>query len=197
MRLLLASRSEARRDMLEAAGVTFEIADARLDEEEAKAGLVATGFEPRDLAEMLAEMKARGVAASAGTMVLGADQVLERDDGAMLSKPRSRAEALDQLRSLSGRTHFLHSAAVVIEQNERAWGCTQSVALSVRRLGEAFLRDYLDREYEAIRWSVGGYRIEGRGAQLFDRIEGSHFAVLGLPLLPLLAYLRQRGMLAA
>lgn len=195
MRLLLASRSEARRRMLEAAGVAFETADAALDEEEAKAGLLATGFEPRDLAEMLAEMKARGIAASAGTLVLGADQVLERDDGGMLSKPRSQAEAFDQLRSLSGRTHLLHSAAVVIEQGERAWGCTESVALSVRRLGDSFLRDYLAAEYEAIRWSVGGYRIEGRGAQLFERIQGSHFAVLGLPLLPLLAYLRQRGML--
>jgi septum formation protein len=195
MRLLLASRSEARRRMLEAAGVAFETADAALDEEEAKAGLLATGFEPRDLAEMLAEMKARGIAASAGTLVLGADQVLERDDGGMLSKPRSQAEAFDQLRSLSGRTHLLHSAAVVIEEGERAWGCTESVALSVRRLGDSFLRDYLAAEYEAIRWSVGGYRIEGRGAQLFERIQGSHFAVLGLPLLPLLAYLRQRGML--
>jgi septum formation protein len=195
MRLLLASRSEARRRMLEAAGVAFETADAALDEEEAKAGLLATGFEPRDLAEMLAEMKARGIAASAGTLVLGADQVLERDDGGMLSKPRSQAEAFDQLRSLSGRTHLLHSAAVVIEQGERAWGCTESVALSVRRLGDSFLRDYLAAEYEAIRWSVGGYRIERRGAQLFERIQGSHFAVLGLPLLPLLAYLRQRGML--
>jgi len=195
MKLLLASRSEARRDMLEAAGVAFETADAALDEEEAKAGLLATGFEPRDLAEMLAEMKARGVAAPAGTLVLGADQVLERDDGQMLSKPHSREEAFLQLRSLSGRTHFLHSAAVAIEQGERVWGCTESVALSVRPLGEAFLRDYLAQEYEAIRWSVGGYRIEGRGAQLFERIQGSHFAVLGLPLLPLLAYLRKRGML--
>ena len=197
MRLLLASRSKARRDMLAAAGVAFELADVALDEEEAKAGLLATGFEPRDLAEMLAEMKARAVTGPAGTLVLGADQVLERDDGRTLSKPRSRDEALDQLRSLSGRTHFLHSAAVVVEQGERAWGCTESVALSVRRLGESFLQDYLTHECEAIRWSVGGYRIEGRGAQLFDRIEGSHFAVLGLPLLPLLAYLRQRGMLMA
>ena len=183
--------------MLEAAGVPFEAAEAALDEEEAKAGLLATGFEPRDLAEMLAEMKARSVDAPAGTLVLGADQVLERDDGAMLSKPASRAEAHSQLRSLSGRTHYLHSAAVLIERDERAWGCTETVAMTVRPLGEAFLHDYLAREYEAVRWNVGGYRVEGRGAQLFDRIDGSHFAVLGLPLLPLLAYLRERGLLAA
>ncbi len=181
--------------MLEAAGVRFELAEAELDEQEAKAGLVAAGFEPRNLAEMLAEMKARSVAAAPGALVLGADQVLERDDGSMLSKPRSREEALVQLRSLSGRTHYLHSGAVVIDGGERAWGRTETAALSVRRLGERFLQDYLDAEYDAIRWSVGGYRIEGPGVQLFAEIQGSHFAILGLPLLSLLDFLRQRGLL--
>jgi len=195
VRLLLASRSEARRRMLEAAGVEYDSAEAVLDEEEAKAGLAAAGFEPRDLAEMLAEMKAKSVAAEAGTLVLGADQVLERDDGSMLSKPRSRAEALDQLRSLSGRTHYLHSGAVILEAGERAWGRTETAALSVRKLGGDFLEDYLDREYEQIRWSVGGYRIEGPGVQLFDQVDGSHFAILGLPLLPLLDFLREREIL--
>ena len=194
-RLLLASKSEARRRMLEAAGVPFETVDAELDEAEAKAGLVATGFEPRDLAEMLADMKARSVAAPADALVLGADQVLERDDGSMLSKPRSRGEAREQLRSLSGRTHYLHSAAVAIERGERVWGRTETAALSVRELGDDFLEAYLDREYEAVRWNVGGYRIEGRGAQLFEEIHGSHFAILGLPLLPLLEYLRLRSLL--
>lgn len=196
MRLLLASRSEARRRMLEAAGVAFEAATAGLDEAQAKAGLIDAGFEPRDLAEMLAEMKARSVAAGPDALVLGADQVLERDDGAVLGKPASRGEALEQLRSLSGRTHFLHSAAVIVERGERAWGETESVALRVRRLSEPFIRDYLEREYEAVRSSVGGYRIEGPGVQLFDEIDGSHFAILGLPLLPLLAFLRSRGLLA-
>lgn len=195
MRLLLASKSEARRRMLEAAGVPLETAAAGLDEEEAKAGLQTAGFEPRDLAEMLAEMKAKGVAADADALVLGADQVLELDDGTILSKPASRDEAAAQLRALSGGTHYLHSAAVVVEGGARVWGCTESVAMDVRPLGDQFIRAYLDREYEAIRWSVGGYRIEGLGAQLFDEIEGSHFAVLGLPLLPLLAYLRERGLL--
>lgn len=197
MKLLLASRSVARRRMLEAAGVSFDVVAAELDEDEAKAGLVAAGFEPRDLAEMLAEMKAKSVAAGASDQVLGADQVLELEDGTMLSKPRSRAEAAAQLRTLSGSSHFLHSAAVVAEGGERVWGCTESVALHVRALGEGFIRLYLDREYDAIRWSVGGYRVEGLGVQLFDEIEGSHFAVLGLPLLPLLAYLRERGVLTS
>ena len=195
MKLLLASRSTARRAMLAAAGVPFESVDAELDEEQAKRGLIAAGFEPRDLAEMLAEMKARSVAAPAGTMVLGADQVLERDDGSMLSKPASRGEALAQLRSLSGRTHYLHSAAVVVENGERAWGRTETAVMSVRRLGDAFLQDYLDHEHEAVRFNVGAYRVEGPGVQLFEAIEGSHFAVLGLPLLSLLDFLRERGLI--
>jgi septum formation protein len=197
MRLLLASKSQARRAMLEAAGVAFEVVGAELDEEAAKAGLHGAGFEPRDIAEELAQLKALSVAASAGDLVLGADQVLERADGSMLSKPESRDEAVDQLRSLSGATHYLHSAAVVAEGGEGVWWNVETAELTMRPLGEAFLEAYLDREYEAIRWSVGGYRIEGPGAQLFERVEGSHFAILGLPLLPLLAYLRERGLLTA
>jgi septum formation protein len=182
--------------MLEAAGVDFEIASAELDEEEAKAGLVEAGFEPRDLAEMLAELKAKSVRDADDALVLGADQVLETGDGEILSKPGSREEAFEQLRALAGAVHYLHSAAVVVEAGERVWGRTESAALNVRALSEAFIRDYLVREYEAIRWNVGGYRIEGPGAQLFDDIRGSHFVILGLPLLPLLAYLRERDMLA-
>lgn len=193
MKLLLASRSSARRRMLEAAGVAFETATATLDEEEAKAGLAAAGFEPRDMAEMLSELKAKSVAGG-DALVIGADQTLELDDGTMLSKPVSRQDAADQLRRMSGRSHFLHSGAVVAEGGERVWGVTESVRLDVRPLGETFINDYLDREYEAVRFNVGGYRIEGLGAQLFESIEGSHFAILGLPLLPLLAYLRERGL---
>lgn len=196
MRLLLASQSKARREMLAAAGVTFDTVSAPLDEAEAKAGLAATGFEPRDTAEMLAELKAKSVPAGADTLVIGADQVLELDDGSMLSKAGSREELLGQLRLLSGRTHKLHSAAVVAEGGERVWGATETVDLKVRPLGEDFLRAYLDAEYDEVRFCVGGYRIEGRGAQLFERVEGSHFAILGLPLLPLLACLRERGLLA-
>jgi septum formation protein len=181
--------------MLEAAGIAFETVAASLDEEDAKAGLEAAGFEPRDMAEMLAAMKATSIKA-ADALVIGADQTLELEDGSMLSKPGSRDEAADQLRRLSGRCHFLHSAAVVAERGERVWGETESVRLDVRPLGEAFIQDYLDREFEAVRFNVGGYRIEGLGAQLFEEVDGSHFAVLGLPLLPLLAFLRERGMIA-
>lgn len=194
MKLLLASQSAARRQMLTAVGLAFETVSAPLDEEEAKAGLAAAGFEPRDSAEMLAELKAKSVPAVPDILVIGADQVLELDDGTMLSKPGSREELLAQLRTLGGRTHWLHSAAVVAEAGERAWGDTESVELKVRPLSEAFLEAYLNAEYEAVKGCVGGYRIEGRGVQLFEAVEGSHFAVLGLPLLPLLAYLRERGL---
>jgi septum formation protein len=195
MKLLLASQSATRKRMLEAAGVPFETVAADFDEAGAKAGLAATGFEPRDMAEMLAEMKAISAEAGEGDLVIGADQVLELDDGTMLSKPGSRQEALAQLRLLSGGTHYLHSAAVVVEAGARVWGETETVAMDVRRLGEDFLQTYLDAEYETVRHNVGGYRIEGMGAQLFEEVEGSHFAILGLPLLPLLDYLRERGLL--
>jgi len=195
MRLLLASKSAARRAMLEAAGVPFETASAELDEDAAKAGLEAAGFDARGVAEELAQLKALSVAAAPGDLVLGADQTLELDDGTMLSKPADRAELRDQLAAMSGRTHLLHSAAVIVEDGETRWWQSESVALTMRPLGDAFLDSYLGREWEYVRWSVGGYRIEGPGAQLFERVEGSHFAVLGMPLLPLLAYLRERGVI--
>ena len=196
MRLILASQSRARRQMLEQAGVPFEAAPPELDEEAAKAGLAGAGFDPRGVAEELAQLKALSIAAPPGDLVLGSDQTLELEDGDMLSKPESREEALGQLLALSGRTHFLHSAAVIAEDGEGVWWNSETVELAMRPLSSAFLEHYLDREYEAVRWNVGGYRIEGMGAQLFDRIVGSHFAVLGMPLLPLLAYLRERGLLA-
>ena len=196
MKLILASQSAARRHMLEQAGVPFEAAVPALDEEAAKAGLAGAGFDPRGVAEELAQLKALSIDPGPDSLVLGSDQVLELEDGSMLSKPESREEALDQLRMLSGRTHYLHSAAVIAEQGEGIWWDSETVALTMRPLSDSFLTLYLDSEYESARWSVGAYRIEGMGAQLFDRIEGSHFAILGMPLLPLLAFLRERGLLA-
>ena len=195
MRLLLASKSAARRHMLEAAGVEFETCDAPLDEEAAKAELRASDIGPRALAAALAERKALSVPASDSDLVLGADQTLERHDGTMLDKPGSYEEALAQLRSLSGTAHCLHAAAAIAQAGVISWRRTATVTLHVRPLGDDFLRAYLDTEFESIRYNVGGYRIEGPGVQLFSRIEGSHFAIMGLPLLPLLRYLRRQGVL--
>ena len=196
MRLLFASKSAARREMLTRAGVPFEIVDASLDEEAAKAGLDGAGFDPRGIAEELAQLKAISADSGQDDLVLGSDQTLELADGTMLSKPESRVDARAQLRALAGTTHRLHSAAVIAEAGEALWWHCETVELTMRPLSDVFLEGYLDAEYEHIRWSVGGYRIEGPGAQLFDRIHGSHFAILGMPLLPLLGYLRERGILA-
>lgn len=179
--------------MIEAAGVPFEAVDAKVDEEALKRE--RSGLEAKYLAMSLAEAKALSVVTDA--LVLGSDQVLERDDGSLLEKARSRAELSDQLRWLSGRTHRLHSAAAVVEGGSIVWRGTETVLMTMRPLSEAFVEAYLDTEYETVRWSVGGYHVEGRGVQLFDRIDGSHFAVLGMPLLPLLAYLRERGVVAS
>lgn len=187
--------------MLERAGVPFATVSSDLDEDRAKRALQAKGRSAAEIAAGLAELKALGAGlggasrGAAGDLVLGADQTLELDDGTLLDKPGSRAEAFDQLKRMSGSTHRLHSAAAIAQNGAIVWGDAQSVALSMRPLGEGFLNAYLDREYESIRWSVGCYRIEDRGAQLFDRIEGSHFAILGLPLLPLLAFLRAQGVI--
>jgi septum formation protein len=183
--------------MLDEAGVPFGLVEAELDEERAKTGLAGAGFDPLGLAEKLAEAKALSVADPGTDLILGADQVLEREDGGLLSKPASREDALDQLRSLRGTTHKLHSAAAIAEGGKPVWWGSETVQLTMRAFSDDFLRDYLDREWQEIRWSVGGYRIEGPGVQLFEKIEGSHFAILGLPLLPLLDYLRQRGVLAS
>jgi septum formation protein len=181
--------------MLQAAAVPFESADADLDEDDVKTSLRAQGVGAADLALGLARAKALGVKAGAGDFVIGSDQTLELEDGAMLDKPGSAEELLDQLQRLSGRSHKLHAAAVIAEAGTIAWSCIETTTMHVRPLGADFLRDYVEREFNTVRWSVGGYHVEGRGAQLFDRIEGSHFAVQGLPLLPLLSFLRQRGLL--
>jgi septum formation protein len=181
--------------MLQAAGVPFEPVEAELDEEAAKAGLQGAGFDAIGVAEELAQLKALSVSAGEGDLVLGCDQVLEQADGSILSKPHAREELRAQLESLRGTTHKLHSAAVICEQGEAKWWGLETAALTMRPLGDPFLDSYLDREWEHVRWNVGGYRIEGPGIQLFERIEGSHSAILGLPLLPLLAYLRERGLL--
>lgn len=195
MRLLLASKSATRRRMLEAAGVPFGTAEAEFDEESAKTELRGRGLGAAELALALAQAKAVAVDAGPELIVLGSDQVLEREDGSVLDKAGSRAELGEQLRSLRGRPHRLHSAAVAVAGGKPVWHATETATLHVRQFSDAFLLSYLDREYEDVRWSVGGYHAEGRGAQLFERIEGSHFAVLGLPLLPLLDFLREREIL--
>jgi septum formation protein len=196
MRLILASQSAGRRAMLDAAGVPFEAVSPGVDEDTAKSSL--RHLKARDLADALAELKALKISAKMpGDLVLGGDSVVELDDGRLLDKAATRDEAVDHLRALSGRRHHLHSAAVIAENGQPSWRVVDRVTLHVRPLSDAFIADYLDREWQQARWCVGVYRIEGPGAQLFSRIEGSHFSVIGLPLLPLLDHLRTRGVLAS
>ena len=197
-RLLLASQSMSRRRLLGDAGVPFETVDAGIDEEAIKAGLVAEGLGARDLADALAQWKAvRPSRRAPDALVLGCDQTLELDDGSRVDKMDTQAEAAALLERMSGRPHRLHSAAVIAQGGAAVWRQIESVTLHMRPLSSAFIADYLAREWENCRWCVGCYRIEGPGAQLFARVTGSLFAVQGLPLLPLLDYLRTRSVLPA
>ena len=197
-RLLLASQSEGRRRMLTDAAVPFETVHAGIDEEAIKDALVDEGLGPRDLADALAEWKARRPSMrNPGAHVLGCDQTLELDDGSRIDKVETRDEAAALLARMSGRTHKLHSAAVMALAGETIWRQIESVTLQMRPLSSAFIDQYLDLDWENCRWCVGCYRIEGPGAQLFSKVSGSLFAVQGLPLLPLLDYLRTRSILAA
>lgn len=195
-RLLLASRSESRQRLLRDAGVPFEPIAAGVDEDAAKDALLGEGLSPRDLADALSELKAlRPSARVPGALVLGCDQTLDLD-GTLVSKCESRAEAASLLQRMSGRRHHLHSAAVIALDGAPIWRHIESVAMDVRPLSAGFIDQYLDADWENCRWCVGCYRIEGPGAQLFARIGGSLFAVQGLPLIPLLDFLRVRGVLA-
>ena len=196
--LILASQSASRRAMLDAAGVPFTAMAAGVDEESMKIGLRAEGVSPRNLADALAELKATKLSRRHPTdLVLGCDSTVAFDDGTMIDKAESREAQRDLLLRLSGQRHKLHSAAVICEGGSPIWRHVDSATLHVRPLSEAFVDAYLDAEWPEIGHCVGGYRIEGRGAQLFSRIEGSQFTILGLPLLPLLDYLRTRGVLTA
>lgn len=184
--------------MLAVAGVPHSAVSAAVDEQAATQALTASGASPRDLADALAELKAIKVSQQLPTdLVLGCDSVVVMADGSLIDKPADRAAAADQLRRLSGTTHSLFSAAVLAEQGRATWRHVDSVALTMRPLSAGFINAYLDEEWPAISHCVGCYRIEGRGAQLFSAISGSHFTIMGMPLLPLLAHLRVRGVIAA
>lgn len=193
MELILASLSEARARMLARAGVEFRAVAARVDEQAARASLEAESVRPREVADALAEAKARKVAArQPAALVIGADQVLDLD-GEILGKPSSQDEARQQLRRLSGRAHRLYSAAVAVEHGEPVWRHVGEARMHVRQLTEPWLDGYVERNWERISGSVGGYLIEEEGVRLFDRVEGDIFTVMGLPLVQLLSWLTIRG----
>ena len=192
--LVLASKSDVRGKLLAAAGLRFEIRPAQLDERAAEAQ--AGPLDAAAAARLLAHKKAESVAATLpGRLVLGADQTLAR--GTMrFSKPVDRAEAAEQLRALRGRTHELNSALALVRDGKLLFDCVDTARLTMRDFSDVFLEEYLDMAGRAALASVGGYQLEGVGVHLFERVEGDYFTILGLPLLQLLAFLRDNGFIA-
>ena len=196
MTFVLASTSVTRAQLLKAAGLEVEIVAPRVDEMTARQALEAEKAKPRDIADALAEMKARKVAERMpDRIVLGCDQVLDLD-GVVLSKPDTPEVARAQLRALRGRSHRLLSAIVVYEGALPVWRHVAEARLTMHAMSDTYLEDYVARNWDSIRHSVGGYRIEEEGVRLFSAIAGDHFTILGLPLLPLLAWAASRGMIA-
>jgi septum formation protein len=192
--LILASQSASRKAMLAAAGVPFTAETAGVDENMVKQAMIAEGTDGRRLADALAELKAVKVSRRhPEALVLGCDSTVAAADGSLIDKAESRAESAAQLRALAGTTHKLTSAAVVAQGGVPIWRHVDTARLTMRPFSEAFVQSYLEAEWPAIGGCVGGYRLEGLGAQLFSRIDGDHFTILGLPLLPLLDWLRVRG----
>jgi len=193
--VILASASRIRATMLQAAGVPVEVVPARVDESELKIALRGQGADPADVAVALAELKALQVSRSRpGRLVLGADQMLDCD-GAWFDKPESPGAARDQLLALRGRKHRLTSAAVLARDGARIWHHAAVAQLTMRGFTDAFLGLYLAEAGETVLGSVGAYQLEGLGAQMFERIEGDYFVILGLPLLPVLDILREQNVL--
>ena len=192
-RIVLASGSRFRRAMLEAAGVALDVAPAEIDERAVEQTLEGSGATPEDLAQVLAEAKALEVSErQPGRLVLGCDQTLTLDNE-LFHKPEDMEDARRHLLKLSGRTHQLSSAAVLARNGTALWRHVGIARLTMRRLEPAFIGRHLARVGPMALNSVGAYQIEGEGVQLFEKIEGDHFTIVGLPLLPLLGELRELG----
>jgi septum formation protein len=191
--LILASQSRARQTLLANAGISFEAVPAEIDE---RAVQHASGLaSPGDIAALLAREKALSVSARRpGKFVVGADQTLALGER-LFSKPASRAQAAEQLRVLAGQRHELHSAVAVARDGKILFADVAVARMTMRRLSESEIDAYLDEAGEAVTTSVGAYQLEGLGVHLFERIEGDHFTILGLPLLPLFAFLRSQRLL--
>ena len=191
--IILASGSEIRAQLLRNAGVDFRIEKARLDEEMLRRSLEQEGATPRDIADGLAEAKAMKVSAkNPDSLVIGCDQILDFE-GKVFSKPTSMKEAREQLKALRNNRHMLLSAAVIYRDGRPVWRHVGVVRLVMRDFSDDYLEDYLSRNWESIRWSVGGYKLEEEGVRLFSRVDGDYFNVLGLPLFELLTLLMASG----
>jgi septum formation protein len=194
--LTLASKSAARARLLAGAGVVFDVAESGVDEDEVKIRLLGDGASPREIALALAEAKALTVSRGRTGLVIGADQTLDMD-GALFDKAASIEEVRRRLQTFRGRAHQLHSGVAVARDGALIWREVQSAHLAMRGFTDAFLETYLARNSRAALSSVGCYQLENEGLQLFERIEGDYFTILGLPMLGLLDLLRREGAIAA
>lgn len=193
--IILASGSQIRAQLLRNAGIRFDVTIARIDEQMVKEALLVEEAHPRDIADTLAEMKARKIADKhPDAMVIGCDQVLALKQS-MLSKPTSPEDAMHQLQMMRGEQHTLLSAAVIYHEGKPVWRHIGQVRLRMRDVSDAYLDGYISRNWDDIRHSVGAYQLEGEGVRLFHSISGDYFHVLGLPLLELLAFLTLRGVI--
>jgi nucleoside triphosphate pyrophosphatase len=191
--LILASGSSIRALLLRNAAVAFSVQVPTIDEQSIKRSMIKHRARPQDIADALAEAKARAISQGAqGSLVLGSDQILEFE-GALLSKPKSPDEAMQQLTSMRGKQHRLFSAAVICENGKPVWRYVGCVTLQMRESSDAFLQGYIERNWPDIGHAVGAYMLEQEGVRLFSRIEGDYFHVLGMPLLEILGYLTERG----
>lgn len=191
--IILASGSPFRKSMLENAGVAFEVDKATIDERAVEAAVEGSGLTPEDLASILAEAKALDVSQRRpGALVIGTDQTLSLGDE-VLHKPSDMEDARRRLLALSGKTHQLNSAIVLVRDGEVVWRHVAVARLTMRELDPRFVGRHLSRVGDKALSSVGAYQIEGEGIQLFDKVEGDHFTIVGMPLLPLLAKLREIG----
>ena len=195
--VVLASASRPRLELLRCAGVDLRAEPARVDEAEVKASLLAEKATAAAAAETLAELKAHKVShREPGALVIGADQILECD-GRWFDKPPDRAAAAEHLRALSGKTHALVTATCVVRDGVRLWHHGEAPRLTMRPLDASFIESYLDAAGPGVLQTVGGYQLEGLGAQLFSKVSGDYFTILGLPLLALLGFLREHGVSAS
>jgi septum formation protein len=197
MALVLASGSKIRAELMKNAGLTIDVDPANVDERAVEAPLLEAGFPPEDLASVLAEAKANDVSARrSGELVIGADQILAFE-GERRTKPDDMEAARRQLLAFSGKTHELLSAVVISKDGEAIWRHVSTARLTMRTLSPAFVGHYLAEAGDDVLSSVGAYQLEGLGLQLFEKIDGDYFTILGLPMLPLLAQLRELGVIEA
>ncbi len=193
--LILASASSIRRQLLLGAGVEFTVLPAQIDEKTARIDLAGVQAGARRIAETLAQAKAHQVSQdNLQALVIGCDQVLECE-GEIFAKPANQADAIDQLRRLAGRQHRLFSAVAVYQNGQAQWSHVGTTTMHMRSTTPQYRADYVTRNWGSIRHSVGCYKLEEEGARLFSRVEGDYFTVLGLPLVELLGYLTDRGVL--